>query len=208
VIADGHRLPFSDGTFAYAMAMHVLEHATDPVQFTNELARVAAAGFVQVPTLESELTFGWPFHPWIIERDGETLVFSPKADRRAPLGTFFHEGFSQSILFRLWWSAHRSRWHHSLEWQGTPSVRVHGESEAEQTAALDVERTIATLRVLRERGVLHPLPETVRNALACPVCRGSLEDNAERLSCVGCSRNYPIVGEAPVLLVEAVGVSV
>jgi hypothetical protein len=204
VVADGHRLPFADGTFAYAIAMHVVEHATDPVRFTSELARVAAAGFVQVPTLESELTFGWPYHPWIIDRDRETLVFSPKGERRAPLGTFFHESFSQSMLFRLWWSAYRSRWHHSLEWQGTLSVRVEGESEAEQTAALDVERTVAALRLLRERGGLHPLPAAVHDALACPACHASLENDAEQLICVGCSHTYPIVGGTPVLLMEAV----
>jgi hypothetical protein len=106
VVAYGHRLPFADRTFTYAIAMHVVEHATDPIQFTSELSRVASAGFVQVPTLESELTFGWPYHPWIINRDRETLVFTPKDERRAPLGSFFHESFSKSMLFRLWWSAH------------------------------------------------------------------------------------------------------
>ena len=78
IVADGHRLPFADGTFSYVVAMHVLEHATDPVQFASELARVAAAGFVQLPSAESELTFGWAFHPWLVDREGDTLVFRPK----------------------------------------------------------------------------------------------------------------------------------
>jgi hypothetical protein len=204
VVADGHRLPFADGTFAYAIAMHVVEHATDPIQFTAELARVSAAGFVQVPTLESELTFGWPYHPWIIDRDGETLVFTPKDQRRAPLGPFFHESFSQSMLFRLWWSAHRSQWHHSLEWRGTLNVRVQGASAAEQTAALDVERTVVALGVLRERGALHPLPAAVQAALRCPACHAKVTRNGDRMSCVDCARTYPVVGATPVLLEEAV----
>ena len=204
VVADGHRLPFADGTFAYAIAMHVVEHATDPLQFSAELARVSAAGFVQVPTLESELTFGWPYHPWTINRDGETLVFTPKGERRAPLGPLFHESFSKSMLFRLWWSAYRSRWHHSLEWRGELNVRVEGASEAEQTAALDVERTIAALHVLRERGALHPLPSGVEAALRCPVCHAELTQAGDRLSCAGCARTYPLVGATPVLLEEAV----
>jgi hypothetical protein len=204
VVADGHRLPFADGTFVYAIAMHVVEHATDPVQFNAELARVSAAGFVQVPTLESELTFGWPYHPWTIARDGETLVFTPKDERRPPLGTLFHESFSKSMLFRLWWSAYRSQWHHSLEWRGELNVRVQGASEAEQTAALNVERTIAALHVLRERGALHPLSSAVEAALRCPVCHAELARAGDRLSCTGCARAYPLVGATPVLLEEAV----
>lgn len=39
--------------------------------------------------------------------------------------------------------------------------------------------------------------------LACPVCLAALEHHAERLSCVGCGRRYPIVDDVPVLLVEA-----
>jgi len=204
VVADGHRLPFADRTFTYAIAMHVVEHATDPIQFTAELARVSAGGFVQVPTLESELTFGWPYHPWTIGRDGKALVFTRKGQRRAPIGPFFHESFSQSMLFRLWWSAYRSQWHHSLEWRGKLNVRVEGTSAAEQTAALDVERTVAALGVLRERGALHPLPAAVEVALRCPACHAGLTRDGERLFCLDCARTYPVVGATPVLLEEAV----
>jgi SAM-dependent methyltransferase len=207
VVADGHRLPFADGTFVYTIAMHVVEHATDPIRFTAELARVSAGGFVQVPSSESELTFGWPYHPWTIDRDGEVLVFTPKGDRRAPLGSFFHESFEQSTLFQLWWSAHRSRWHHSVEWRGTLNVRVEGDSKAEQTAALDVDRTVAALGVLRERGALQPLPDAVQEALRCPACHALLVRNGEHLSCVDCPHSYPIVGATPVLLEEAVAAS-
>ena len=63
VVGDGHQLPFKDQSFAYVIALHVLEHATDPAQFTAEMARVAPAGFVQVPSRESELAFGWPTIP-------------------------------------------------------------------------------------------------------------------------------------------------
>ena len=67
VVADGEHLPFADRTFSYVIASHVLEHAIDPVAFASEMARVGAAGFVQVPSRQAELTFGWPFHPWLID---------------------------------------------------------------------------------------------------------------------------------------------
>jgi uncharacterized protein YbaR (Trm112 family) len=208
IVADGHRLPFADGTFAYVVAMHVLEHATDPVRFAAELARVGDAGFVQLPSSESELTFGWPFHPWLVDREGDTLVFTPKGERRAHVGSLFHESYEQSALMRLWWASNRSRWHHSLEWRGRLDVRVEGESAADQTAALDVERTVAALAQLSGRGTLVPLSEKLRAALRCPLCGGELRSETARMSCLECERNYPLVGEVPVLLEEAVEVAV
>jgi uncharacterized protein YbaR (Trm112 family) len=204
IIADGHHLPFADDTFAYAIAMHVVEHATDPVRFAAEISRVAARGFVQVPSSESELTFGWPYHPWTIDRQGDCLVFAPKGDRRAPIGSFFHESFNRSALFRMWWSAHRSRWHHSLEWERAFEVRVHGTSVAEQTADLDVEQTVASLTALAEHRMLRPLPAAIEKALRCPACHGGLAREAERLSCRECARSYPVIDATPLLLEEAV----
>jgi methyltransferase family protein/18S rRNA m6A1832 methyltransferase subunit Trm112p-like protein len=206
IVADGHRLPFADATFSYVVAMHVLEHATDPVQFAAELMRVAAAGFVQLPSAESELTFGWPFHPWLVDREGDTLVFRPKGERRAHVGTVFHESYEQSVLMRLWWASNRSRWHHSVEWRGRLDVRVEGESEADQTAALDVERTLGALEQLRELGRLTPLPAHVSATLRCPLCRSSLTEEPSRLVCAECGSAYPVVGDVPVLLEEAVRV--
>ena len=107
VVADGQALPFADGEFSYVIASHVLEHATDPVLFAGELSRVGAAGFVQVPSREAELTFGWPFHPWLIDRQDDLLVFNPRDDQEAPLGELFHRAFADSTLFGVWFGAHR-----------------------------------------------------------------------------------------------------
>jgi len=203
VVADAAALPFADGAFAYLVASHVLEHATDPVRFAAEFTRIAAAGFVQVPTRASELTFGWDFHPWLIDLDGDTLVFEPRGDRRAPCGELFHRSFAESALFRTWWAATRSEWHHSLEWRGSLRVRVEGESAAERTATLDVERTVRALRDAHARGALQPLPAALRALLRCPVCAGTLRLSEAQAACDGCGRAYPVAGEAPVLLEEA-----
>ncbi len=205
IVADGHALPFADATFAYVIAMHVLEHATDPVRFASELERVAAAGFVQLPSAEAELTFGWPFHPWLVDREGDTLVFRPKGERRAPVGQVFHDTYNESALMRLWWASERSRWHHSLEWRGHLDIRVEGESAADETALLDVERTVSALTHLAETGQIVPLGPGLRSALRCPLCAGKLTAEPGWISCEGCGRSYPFVGEVPVLLEEAVG---
>jgi len=38
--------------------------------------------------------------------------------------------------------------------------------------------------------------------LACPVCRGDLRMEDDRLQCTACARSYPIVGGIPALLPE------
>jgi hypothetical protein len=205
VVADAHRLPFADGSFEYAIVLHVLEHASDPARFASELSRVADAGFAQVPSRQAELTFGWPYHPWLIDRSGDTLVFEPKGDNRAPCGEFFHSAFSASPLLRLWWAAHRSEWLHSIEWRDAISVRVEGNAAADRTAEFDPERTVAVLDELAERGALAQLAGPVRTLLRCPACGGSLTAGRERISCHGCDRTYPAPGGVPVLLEEAAG---
>jgi hypothetical protein len=203
VVGDGHQLPFADGSFVYAIALHVLEHARDPERFAHELNRIANAGFVQVPSSVSELTFGWPYHPWLIEREENTLVFHPRDGRRAPFGEMFHQAYTESALLRNWWAANRSLFHHSVEWRDELSVRVEGASTAEETAQVDLERTNSVLKELDRVGTLKPHQPQVRAALRCPACHGSLSWERERATCASCGRVYPVVGEVPVLLLEA-----
>jgi hypothetical protein len=203
VVADGQQLPFADGAFSYAIALHVLEHATEPARFAGELSRVAEAGFVQVPSSVSELTFGWAYHPWLIDRDGDTLIFRPRGGRRAPEGELFHRAYAESALLRNWWAANRSLFHHSVEWRGELSVRVEGESAAEETAELDLERTVSVLEQLDRAGALKPHPDNVVSALRCPSCRGSLDLTGQEATCASCARSYPVIGAVPVLLTEA-----
>jgi hypothetical protein len=203
IVADGQQLPFADDVFDYVLALHVLEHATDPAVFAGELSRVARAGFVQVPTRISELTFGWPYHPWLIDRDGDTLVFRPRNGQRAPVGEIFHQGYADSALLRNWWAANRELLHHSIEWQGELSVRVEGTSAADQTAELDVEQTASALAELDRRGALRPQPQALAGRLRCPSCHASLALDTEAATCAECGRSYPVVGQVPILLVEA-----
>jgi uncharacterized protein YbaR (Trm112 family) len=203
VVADGHRLPFADRSISYSIAIHVLEHATDPARFASELSRVSPAGFVQVPTARSELTFGWAFHPWLIERSDGTLVFTPKGEQRAPYGEFFHESFSASPWLRLWWAAHRSDWFYSVEWRGHLDVEVRGSAEAEQSAVFDVDETVRALEGLAGKGAIRAPTGAVTSALRCPVCLRELELREGEASCTSCGRVYPVAAGVPILLEEA-----
>jgi hypothetical protein len=203
VVGDGQALPFADGAFTYVITSHVLEHATDPVRFADELGRVAAAGFVQVPSRESELTFGWRFHPWLIDEEEGMLVFHPRQDAQAPIGQVFHDAMAESVLFRLWFASNRDRWHHSLEWHGSLKLRCEGTSRALESATVDVSSTRETLSARARRGEVRGPLGTARAVLRCPVDQGELEFVKDVATCRSCGRSYPVVASVPILLVEA-----
>ena len=206
MVADGHCLPFADGAFSYAIAIHVLEHATDPSTFSRELTRVAPAGFVQVPSREAELAFGWPFHPWLIDKREGTFYFEPRGAGSPATGGILHEAFAESALFRLWFGTTRSRWHHSLEWRQEIPVHVQGALTVEETAEVDVRLTVRELERLARQRNLVPLPANIMGALRCPSCSGRLRIGGERASCEeGCGRSWPMAGPVPILLEEAAG---
>lgn len=195
VVGDGHRLPFKDQSFAYVIALHVLEHATDPSQFAAEMARMAPAGFVQVPSRAAEGAFGWPYHPWLIDERDQALVFEPRGDLVSVAGDLLHQGFAESASFRNWFGAHRSQWHHSVHWRSTLPVETTGDSAAAQTAEFDLQATLQALKEARTQ----PLPPALRALLCCPVCRGDLVD----LVCADCGRTYPEANGVPILVSEA-----
>ena len=39
--------------------------------------------------------------------------------------------------------------------------------------------------------------------MRCPTCRGELTFNPGDAECAACGRSYPVIGDVPVLLVEA-----
>lgn len=199
IVADGHSIPLADNAAAYVIALHVLEHAVHPVLFASEMSRVACAGFVQVPSRESELTFGWPYHPWLIDlKDGE-LVFEPKGSATAPIGEFWHRHYAGSVLVRIAWAAHRNRWHHSVEWKGCLKVRADGGSEPAGSAEFDLERTVKALTAVR----VPPLPREAINALVCPTCHSSVVVKAEVIACARCAAEFPVVRGVPILVSDA-----
>jgi len=66
--------PFRDNQFDFAICSHTLEDLRDPIWACSELARVARAGYIEVPSRVEELTFGihgpwvgWAHHHWLIQ---------------------------------------------------------------------------------------------------------------------------------------------
>jgi hypothetical protein len=79
--------PFEDGRFDFAVCSHTLEDVRDPIWVCSELARVAKAGYVEVPSRLEEQSMdvhgpgwaGWSHHHWLIDVDegGLLFVFKP-----------------------------------------------------------------------------------------------------------------------------------
>lgn len=74
--------PFSDRAFDFAVCSHVLEDVRDPLWVCSELSRVAARGYIEVPSRLEEQIFGvngewvgWGHHRWLIELSDSELVF-------------------------------------------------------------------------------------------------------------------------------------
>jgi hypothetical protein len=77
-ICDREPWPFADDQFDFAICSHTLEDVRDPVWVCSELARVARAGYVEVPSRLEEQCWGfqgpwvgWGHHHWLIDIDAE-----------------------------------------------------------------------------------------------------------------------------------------
>jgi hypothetical protein len=73
-ICDRDPWPFEDGHFDFAVCSHTLEDVRDPVWACSEIARVARAGYIEVPSRIEEQAFGvhgpwvgWSHHRWLVE---------------------------------------------------------------------------------------------------------------------------------------------
>jgi len=85
-ICDREPWPFADGRFDFAVCAHTLEDVRDPIWVCGELARVARAGYVEVPSLPEELAWGvegpWVgrhHHRWLVQEadGGLEFIFKP-----------------------------------------------------------------------------------------------------------------------------------
>lgn len=115
-ICDREPWPFADDQFDFAVCSHTLEDVRDPVWVCSELARVAKAGYVEVPSRLEEQSLGvqgpwvgWGHHHWLIDvgEDEIEFVFKHHVLHGDPLA-HFPEGFARALeserrVQQLWW---------------------------------------------------------------------------------------------------------
>ena len=176
----------------------------------------ARRGYVEVPSRENEILLPFPFHRWLIGREGDTLVFDTKLNPIPDPGlrNWFH-GLSTTVpdfpdlyLRKL----HELGNVHGVVWEGTPSLRVGGPAGPVEAEASSPPRDeeIESLRIALHRPMNHPLGRRLldgvvrggagrkkvdlRGLVACPACgHESLEDGVEAWTCGGCGGQYPLI---------------
>jgi hypothetical protein len=78
--------PFKDKQFDYVICSHVLEDLRDPLWVCSELRRIAKRGYIETPSRLAESSRGWEsphiaglsHHRWLVECEGNKLVFMMK----------------------------------------------------------------------------------------------------------------------------------
>ncbi len=126
VIADGHQLPFRDKSVDYFFCSQVLEHATDPARFLDELVRAGRRGYLETPNEFRERLIRQPFHRWVVSLDDDTLVLR---ENRLPavFGSIFRN-LMGNPLYGHFYRHHYSGFNIMLEWDG--EIRYRFEAPA------------------------------------------------------------------------------
>ncbi len=124
-ICDREPWPFADDQFDFSLCVTTLEDIRDPIWVCSELARVAKAGYIEVPTIEAELIFnvegtgtflGHEHHRWFCAIEGGGVVFTHKPHS-------IHHDWTLRVLPR--WRARMSLEDElqGLFWEGTLPAR-------------------------------------------------------------------------------------
>jgi methyltransferase family protein len=117
-ICDREPYPFGDGELDFVICSHTLEDVRDPVWVCGEMTRIAKGGYIEVPSVLEELSYGfrgslvgWEHHRWLIEIDQEErrvdFTFKEhglhtRADAHFPAG--FRDRLSEEdLVSTLWW---------------------------------------------------------------------------------------------------------
>ncbi len=94
IVADVHKLPFSDKSVDFVYCSHVLEHVSDPAMACKEIIRVGKRGFIETPRKWVELCAGHPSHQWLIDAMEGTIVFEKR--------NFIESPYLNSLLISVW----------------------------------------------------------------------------------------------------------
>ena len=109
------KLPFNDKEFDYVILSHVLEHVPNINEFTQEVERIAKAGYIELPTkLADNLVIGCDEedigHKWWLEFDDvkNQLKYTKKLDvlqKFLSVGSInkFQKFFEDSLILQLYW---------------------------------------------------------------------------------------------------------
>lgn len=97
--------PFRDDQFDFAVCSQTLEDVRDPIWVCSELARVARAGYIEVPARLEEQCYGvhgpwvgWSHHRWLVDIEDGRVRFVAKPHMLGGRREFhFPAGFTSGL---------------------------------------------------------------------------------------------------------------
>ncbi len=222
VVGDASALPFKSDSIDVLISSNTIEHLEDPAGFFAEAGRVAHSGFFTAPSALQEHLCSYIYHPWMIEQQGDTLVFEAK-DRvviNPKVHNFFiHHIMNNNLGLDTFTIDYWKQLVIEYQWEGEPELEVKGEpvlpevkasTLAEEAAATYELRGIERFRFglkLLVRRIIHRFVSARQNVdlaevLACPACHGSVSMTMDRVHCPQCNLDYPMEKGIPIMLTE------
>jgi SAM-dependent methyltransferase len=105
-VADINHLPFDDKSYDFVYCSHVLEHVDEPARACSELMRVGKRGYIETPSLSTDLLFAWAegMHKWFTIIIADRVVFFEYSKR-----------LLQGVRNSYWHKSLLSRRYHPLQ---------------------------------------------------------------------------------------------
>jgi SAM-dependent methyltransferase len=105
-VADINHLPFEDKSYDFVYCSHLLEHVDDPVRACTELMRVGKRGYIETPSIMSDVLFSWAkgMHKWVTFIVADRVVFFE-----------YNKRLVQGVRNPYWKDSMFSKWYHPLQ---------------------------------------------------------------------------------------------
>ena len=175
-ICDREPWPFHDQQFDFAVCSHTLEDVRDPVWVCAELQRVAAAGYIEVPSLHEELTHGiqgpwvgWGHHRWLVLAGERSIEFLFKHHVVNRAGSHLPTGSVDELT-----PAQRTQ---TLWWEGSFEARERFMGTAEELDGFLENCATAANGTLRPAAASGPIHRFVEALLGCARPRAVSDDD-------------------------------
>jgi SAM-dependent methyltransferase len=219
VLGYVERLPFKDKSFDFVIASHVLEHSPHPERFLSELARVARAGYIEVPDALMERLNPYLDHRLeITARSGRLIIRKKTAWRVDPELVELYEQRANRIIAGESIPAHPFEFHVRHYWQERIDFEIVNPGDdalwpapSSKPVLLRQPSLRARLQSLALDAIRRIFSQNERNRnldiirlLQCPVCRdGGLRKSGELLECEKCGAGYEVVDGIPRLFLKS-----
>jgi len=225
IAADGQYLPFADKSFDYVISCHVLEHAENPALFLSELMRVSKAGYIETPTEIGEKLYGWEYHNWVFKIDNSGKFILKKKTKDSQFGQLFHHLYATDHNYAQFHTTHDNIFLVQYEWSSKIDYEiVESNDDLIDLNDIDVIKNLvntqanagiswliksllpSSLRQLAKRAIVKShrrdkrTLKDIQKIIVCPLCKTQLQWYEDSLSCLSCSRIYPIRDGIPYLL--------